>query len=273
MASLLSLDYSSDYKNFREPKRDTNNIPLETPYFYPDISGKGTYTVYIHEKNNLAKPIDITFKNSIKLKKESIIDLEKKLTKNFNQAIIKEIHERKFNGLIQQNEFDDSKMALYKYNATVIPFEKIKRKEVYSSKEDMIEKWPIFSEKNKYDWESTSGSFKNFVGPLHGFYWVKKDERYYLDSSSFDKMSASDYRELILAAECIKNDVWKPLSYKGWIWFEQFLDEYPLAKKRFEGSCIDATYSMFAKSRRLTYTDLLRDRILSCANRPRSIKK
>ena len=250
LASLLELGYSEEYNAFREKKFDTNGLPIEPMFFYPDSPEKGQYTVFIHEKNKLDTEKQITFFGARRIKPGYIDSFRDETGKTLKNALmhnmmgdmtrddsvlayIKEIHSQKFAGLEEENEFSD-KIAFYKYVASILPFEKIQRKEVYDSKEDMLKNWPICTSERMYAWDKERGGFMDFVNRLQGFEWYKKDGKYYLDDCLLDKISASSYRQLVLTAEAIQVGAWKPLSYAGYAWWGQFLKEYPDAKKSFK---------------------------------------
>ena len=274
LASLLHLGYSDEYNVFRETRWDANDLPIKPIFFYPDFPEKGKYTAFIHETNKLDTEKQITFYGTRKIKPgyidsfrdETGESLKKALMHNMMGdasilAYIKEIHSKKFAGLETDHEFGD-KIAFYKYVASIVPFEKIQRKEVFDSEKDMLKNWPILTSERMYAWDKERGGFMDFVDRLDGFEWYKKDGKYYLDDCLLDKISASSYRQLILTAEAIKVGAWKPLSYTGYAWWGQFLTEYPDARKTFEIAGYFSQHSLSAKHENLTNTEFLRRIVL-----------
>jgi hypothetical protein len=262
LASLLELGRSKEYEEFQKTKFDEDGIPIETPYWYPRISGKGTFTLFFNEKNETKEIIE-----NVITKQTSTIKINDVLNFNDNEfpnVLVKKINKKTFNGLITEyGDFDHKKVPLYKYDLYVLPFRKIQRKIIYNSKEELFNAWPIFSPDKEFNWAKEKGSFKGLFNSLRDYQWIKKDNKYYLDEITFDKISASEYRMLILTEEAIKDKVWKVFSYKGDIWFGQYLKEYPLARKVFEKACIDSHYSIYAKQNNMSHSDLFRMRALN----------
>jgi len=279
LASLLELGYSEEYNAFREKRFDANGLPIKPVFFYPDFPEKGRYTAFIHEKNIIGTERQITFFGAKKIKPGYIDSFRDATGETMKKALmhdmmgetmgnasilafIKEIHSKKFAGLeIEHDGFGD-KYPVYKYVASIVPFEQVKRKEVFDSKEDMLKNWPIQTSERMYAWDKERGGFMDFVDRLKDFEWYKKDGKYYLDDCLLDKISASSYRQLVFTAEAIKVGAWKPLSYAGYNWWGQFLDTYPDARKTFEIAGYFSQHSMSAKHEGIKNTEFLRRMIL-----------
>jgi hypothetical protein len=259
LASLLCLDNSAGYIDHITNKLDENGITVRSPYYFPDFPDKGKICMFVHEKNEIQTEKRIEYFGGREIKVGYISSYEE-ISTEIPRAIVKEIHAKKFKGL--KNYDDDGKWPLYKYDMTVIPFKKIERKEIYDSEWEMLKNWPILLAENMYDWSKNKGSFTDRIDTLPDFEWHKKDEKYYLDDSSLDKISATEYRQLILTAEAIKHSVWKPLTYKGFAWWNQFMNEYPDVRLKFEYAGNMAQLSESAKKLSMTHNQFLRSKIL-----------
>ncbi|MGV8162567.1 MAG: hypothetical protein ACP5N2_04520 [Candidatus Nanoarchaeia archaeon] len=263
LAQILLINPSNEWIEFKKIKFDEQGLPLETPYFYREVSGKGTFTLYVNESNIAFGEKIFHIKSFEKIKKGELVRI------NFKDApggIVTQVLSKKIGGKEYKSEFHDKKTVICNYEVKVIPFRRVIKKEVYTSEEELHSSWPIFSAEKKYDWATNKGGFRTDIGnQMYGFYWFMKKDKYYFDNYSFDIMNGSEYRQLIIAEEAIKNKVWKPFSYNGAVWFGKFLEQYPSSKGMFNKACTDSHYSLYAKKKAMTNNEMLRTRMLAFA--------
>lgn len=169
----------------------------------------------------------------------------------------------------------------YKYEQDIMVIQKVKIKETWIQStvkrfrtiEDLASKFPHFHPEKLYDFSKEKGKLMVSAIFNSDFNWVQKNGKYYLDKSTFDKIPAgfsfgSGYTDLILTAEAIKHKAWKLLSYKGAIYIDQFLQKFPDSKKRYDQAVWDGHISLWAKSKGMSYSDLMRLRLF-----PKDISK
>jgi hypothetical protein len=143
------------------------------------------------------------------------------------------------------------------------------KEEKFSSVDELARKWPQFHPEFMYDFSQRSGTF-NVEFDEDSFVWKMDNDRYYLDKESFNRMpsgyfsthpSRFGYVDLVLTAEAIRNKAWKLLSRCGLNHLDQFLEDFPDSRKRYEAATWDSFTSLYAKKNQLTYTDFLRTRL------------
>lgn len=262
LASILGLNLTREFQNFNNKKTDENGLKIDSPYLwnYSNEKTKYNFAVQIHEQNKLlpSKKIEI-YGYEKKSIGETIMNVWGEV------GMIKEILKEEFIGEIDKKNSD--KISSYEYKLKISPIEKIFRKETFSSKEEVYKKWPIFDPKNKFDWLKEKGRFKSGILSLYKrlncFLWKQQDGKYYFDKNSFEKMKSNNfgYTDLILTQEAIKNHAWKILSYKGYIYTEQFLKDFPSAKAAYDKAVWDSHTSLHAKKEKMSVSDFLRMRI------------
>ena len=102
------------------------------------------------------------------------------------------------------------------------------------------------------------------------FLWLKRNDRYYLDPETFDRIPASlfcdsiesyGYVDLILTVAAIKHKAWKLLSRRGLDHRDAFLRDFPDAREVYERAVWDSHTSLSAKARGMTVNEMLRMRL------------
>ncbi len=148
------------------------------------------------------------------------------------------------------------------------------RTEEFTTLQDLIETYPQYDPDFAIDFSQTSGQLKaDLTWGRDNWRWKQVDGKYYLDTGYvFNKIPASfmcpgspslGYHDLILTAEAIRNRAWKLLSYSGVNHLRNFLNRFPSSRERHEKAILDSYTSLFAKSRGMTHTELLRFRLLA----------
>ena len=148
------------------------------------------------------------------------------------------------------------------------------RIEKFPSLESLLEKHPKFHPDLMYDFSQSQGEFTwldNYAEKGH-FMWKKEGNRYYFDQDCFDRMREGPradprtlygYTCLILTTEAIKHKAWKFLSWRGRLdKTNDLLKEFPDIYKRYARAVWDSHTSLYAKSKGMTHSELMRLRLL-----------
>lgn len=272
---ILGLEYSTKYKLFQMKRFDKNGLALFAPRLLPGFSEvnvdgvprlKKEYKVVNHVRNELGNPeaIEITLSEYIEAGEQ--IDFENNFYEN-SRFLVKKVMSKKNCLVEEESQWDE--LPEYNYLLEVQKVNEIIELENFYSEKDLYEKWPQFKPENMYDFSKSKGTF---VEPfLRGSYlWKQIDGKFYLDEETFNKIPANfsayphlayGYTDLILTAEAIRCGAWKLLSRRGLDHLEDFLRDFPEARERYEEAIWDSHTSLAAKSRGMTYTELLRLRL------------
>ena len=258
LARILGLPESDMFRKFQEPQFDENGFLISAPTVLPAREGKNyEYEVILHEGNVMGALESI---DTISCGKLGVGDM---CGGGVVQKIIKEEEL-----MDEEDEFDEvDSEPIYQYQIEILHLSKVWDRQIFRTKEELFEEWPQFHPSSVYDWATRNGNFIGTEG-VNNFSWVNKEEKYSLDSKTFDVIPASGYlrffmgyTDLIMTAEAIKQSAWKALSYKGARHLNSFLREFSESKTRYDQAVWDSHTSSFAKQKSMTVNELLRFRL------------
>ncbi|MDP3986792.1 MAG: hypothetical protein Q8P81_01045 [Nanoarchaeota archaeon] len=275
LARILRLDETERFCEYQESRVDENGLLVRAPYVVP-VSFLGAdhkFEVIVHERNVIGKPKVI--KNEYSFEKLRQGDVWKEHFMGEECGLVASIIREQFIG--QENpgdsrDFPGEQDPQYQYDLIINPIKSVWKKYKYKSEARLYRSWPTFHPDNVFDWNAVSGSFYGgFYFDINNFRWRKKDGKYFLEESTFDRIPASvnsgdgmelGYTDLILTAEAIKHNAWKLLSYRGGIHIQDFLRDFPDSREEYERAVWDSHVSLSAKSQGVNISDLLRLRML-----------
>ncbi len=269
LAGLLGLPRTSDFLKFQSPTYDLNNLPIQSPFLLPLNEDDGffptfRYCLAIHEKNNLLDTKKVKELAWDKLKEG---DIWEEVMMGYERGLVTKIYSEENFGNENKNEEEYCESGpRYKYEMEIKPINPIFKNIVFQSDEEVYHHYPLFDPKFKFDWNKERGSFSIMLDN-GSFLWNKKNNRYYLDPESFNRMSDGfigtgqfGYHDLVLTSQAIKQKAWKLLSYRGLKHMPQFLRDFPESKKVYEKAIWDSQTSHYAKSQNMTISEFLRFR-------------
>jgi hypothetical protein len=79
---------------------------------------------------------------------------------------------------------------------------------------------------------------------------------------NYGKILELGYTDLILTAEAIRHNAWKLLSYKGRMYLQDFLQDFPDSRAEYNHAVWDSHTSLSAKLQGMSISDFLRFRML-----------
>jgi hypothetical protein len=268
LAGILRLPITEKFEEFQTETQDENGLYISPPRLWHAAQGEDhKYAVVIHEHNIIEKPEK---RSEISWDKLNIGDIWEEAHMSLEKGIVTKIFKEKFiDDIVDENKDEDSYDGpsggpQYEYKFEMKPFYGKYREEKFKSDEELYSKWPQFHPDFIYDWSKEKGNFSGDNG-VNNFFWMKSKDKYSLDPKTFDSIPASSgarmymgYTDLILTAEAIKHEAWKVLSYRGFIYLDWFLKDFSKAKTMYDRAVWDAHTSLFAKSKEMTITELLR---------------
>ena len=295
IASILHLNYTDKYTSFKNSEKEKiDSFGLQiNPMIFHTVSCK---TKYLGENTKLI--FYKTLHYSVNEHLENILGKEEE----FEEPLFSEDLFDPFllptdikagdtfdewNGprklIIKISDLDESNSA---YTRKVVARE-MKQKwknHLFNNLNELITKFPVFNPDNMYDFNQssgiiTAGFYKN------KFYWIKKGDKYYLDTKTFDNMRDArynytnkkgercadlGYNDFILTSEAVKKEYFPLIDICGGpgYYTNLFLEKYPDSFGIYEKAVRDGYTSLFAKSEQLSYTELLRLRILNRLSLP-----
>ncbi len=264
LARILNLEYSDEFKKFQKYNEDDSGLIIHPIQMFPDErKGCLKYVVIIHERNEVG---DLKVVNELSWGQLKEGDIWGDVFCGTDKGIVAKILTE--DKLYDKDENDDEGSPKYSYKMQIRSIEEISRREEFETEEDLFKSWPHYNPMNMFDWSLEKGYFSvGFLGNNLDFSWVKRGEKYYFNSESFDRMSASvrsgklGYTDLVLTSEAIKYKAWKVLSYKGNQHFGQFLKDFPEVMEVYKKIVWDSQTSEFAKKRKMKVNDFLRMRM------------
>lgn len=242
LARRLYLEYSQTYIDFQTKKRDASGCWIYPPELKKTESG---YEVIKHIDNELGSFESIEIEWEWNIEEGKSINVE-----DDNDYLVDKV--------LKNNE--------NQYTLEVQPIKLISEVEVFSSEEELFEKWPQFKPENMYDWSQTKGEFKVLMGEK-SFLWKNINGRFFLDKKTFDHIPYSfrsgnyGYTDMILTKEAIRHQAWKLLSRRGLVHLHDFLEDFPDSKAEYEKAIWDSHTSLWAKSKEMNHFELIRMRV------------
>lgn len=263
LASSLKLKTTNEFNMFQENNLDDNGLKVEAPFLVSFDYSKQNFEVIVHESNVLKKERNVYNEFSYRLERISKGDL-------FAGGIVQEIlREKKFKDN-PENELDFEMGPFYEYDLKIIPVKQVKRLETFFSEKQLYEQYPLFDPNKKYDWSKREGVISTGMFSEGRYFWKQKRDKYYLDEKTFDFICEGfstglsfGYTDLIMTSEAIKNKAWKLLSYKGFVFIDDFLKDFPISNALYKQAVYDAHFSIFAKNKNMTISDLMRLRLIN----------
>lgn len=272
LANLLYLKETEKYAEFKKKKFDEFGLPIEPPHLsvIPRMEGakwvSPKFKVFGHIENIIAKEQRIV--ESWSCYKHKAGEVWNGQAHGLELAKIEKIIEEKFIGKKRKKYEDANSEPNYYYKFKVRDFKKITKTKIFDSINDLVKEHPQFDPDFMYDFSAGNGR-------LHAdffceFYrWKKEGNLYHLDvDSTFSNTRIlgkfSQYTDLILTAEAIKNKAWKLLSYRGKDQLTSFLKKFPESAERREKALWDSFTSVYARDRKMSHSELLRWRLVGC---------
>ncbi len=265
LAGILGLEYTQRFREFQQPWIDENKLLIKPPCLLTALPGKRhKFEVVVHERNVFEEPRQI---QSCSWSKLGEGDIWEETMIGFDKGfVLKIIKEKRYS---QGTDEDSGGGPEFFYDMIIRPFYADGRTEKFKSEQDLYAKWPQFHPDFVRDWSKERGHF-TCTGPFGGndFLWLRRQEKYYFDDATFDKISASfrcsgslGYVDLILTGEAIKHRAWKVLSYRGLQHFPQFLKDFPDIIPVYERAVWDSHTSISAKLQKMSVSEFLRFRM------------
>lgn len=272
---ILCLPTNQSYKEFHQIKKDPQGVPLGPPRVC--LLDK-PYIVELHVRNELSSPK--TFKQQ-RIKKEEISDNQIAYLDGPDywpsepECLVKHVINKKKIKLLPgdwyYSEFDEDSNEVLEYEFVGQEITKKFEQQIFDSKEELLNKWPIFRPENIFNFSISSGIFYTGNMLMDNFRWKQVNGRYYFDERSFDLMPAGGqnvrrfgvgYTDLVITAEAIKNKGTDLLTYNtrdgGEENLQSFIETLPeISRRRIEVAIWDAHTSTFAKENCLTYFEML----------------
>jgi hypothetical protein len=278
LAYKLIIGESDRFKKFNRPAIDQYGLQIEAPVILPlderRREEKGyTHEAVIHERNILGRIKTIEKLSWCRL---SVGDIWREVMMGFERGVVTKILEEQYLGQKKEESSDDDDDSdddfghgpEYRYKMQIKPLTSRYRRDLFKSEEEMYKVWPQFHPDFRYNWSRESGGFSVFEDGVRKFRWEQHDGKYTLSDETFNNIKASGfyscwgYVDLIMTAEAIKRNAWKVLSRKGNMYFGDFMDDFLEVRQIYEKATWDAHTSLFAKSRGMSVSDLLRARLV-----------
>jgi len=293
IATLLHLPVTEQYKTFLESEEQNITFfgsTIKKLYFETKISES------IYNKYNPATPEKIKYYNHVHYIVDEYIETylghRKQVNTDFGYAAQKgEIYynksdeEREYIDRIvniAEERFEDNP-PIYHTEMIVRP---VKIKNVinkFHSIKSLCKQFPMFHPDFMYDFNQSSGRIS--VDDHGKYYWMKKDDKYYLDKEkTFNTIQAAiyhykkgkkkedgedeyerqmGYSSLIMTAEAIRHNKKNLMFWMGiGESITNFIKKHPEVAARRENAVWDGYTSLFAKSNNMTHSELLRYRML-----------
>jgi hypothetical protein len=286
---ILNLEKTEDFKKFLESEKhkvDSNGIALEEILFMPMRQeaifdsgqsklityGAPVFEVIDHQGYRLGDKKEINDLLSEPVKKGEL----------FFNPIFSEHHLVIEVLGIEKNP--NAKEDDYKFKGRLVvrAVKKIFRTKKYTRLNSLTKDYPIFHPDRMYDFSQAEGkvSTDDYVS---NFFWTKTGDKYYLDTErTFDSIKAGiilykdekgwlqrqyGYTDLILTAEAMKHRFQTIFEYvhadSQVRHMRRMFKKYPLSYERYKKAVWDSHSSLFAKDQGMTYSELLRWRLLS----------
>jgi hypothetical protein len=256
MASILSLDESPAYKEFKAEKVDENGFSLRPPFLTHLRPPRESELQLIRHVGNIVHAPDIayvTMPADWKPKKGQKLEYQGPSFEDKVYLIDKVIGKDRWVGGIE-------------YEVVAREVERVLEIETFQTEQELFAKWPIYKPENMFDFSQQSGAFK--VADAHqNFMWQIKDGKFYLDPETFNRIPSGlvdsegveyGYIDLILTAEAIRFGAWKLFARRGGDYTDQFLEDFSEAKANYNKAVRDSHYSLRAEHKGMTLSDMFR---------------
>lgn len=271
LANILRLKNTDRYLEFQNPinpEVDEHGLIINPPRNHSFVPYTGTveddvvksrFVVEIHRRNVVKSPIRVTEYSWDRL---SIGSVWEEMQLGEERGIVTKIFNEDGSGEEDELEEFDSGPRWF-YDMEIKPFYGEFETDPFETEEALWEAWPQFHPDNVFDWSQQRGHFSG----CKEFLWLRDEDRYYFDLQTLNQIPAGTnagsmgYTDLILTIGALRHNAWKILSYVGLKHLEDFLREFPDVREEYEKAVKDSHFSLYAKSKRMTITQLLRERL------------
>jgi len=270
---ILGLKETEKYKQVVKSTRDSNGILIPSPDLWvcPREGNRNwlapEYEVTVYSETKIFPEKE---EHSLSWNKLEIGDIWEETMIGQERGIVTDILFERYTYKEKDSEdnFDDFRGPEYYYVMRIKPFEVYVRKIKFEDLESLSKEFPQFNPDFIYDFSQKKGFIRGGLENDQDFLWTQRNKKYYLDLETLNRILPGGmarwggYSGLVATAEAIRKKAWKLLSYRGDKHLQQFLNDFPDSRGRYEGAVIDSQLSLSAKLQKMTHTELLRYRML-----------